>query len=134
MDVARYDWAVVAGQVKYTDELHFLDHPEMISVDDITDTSELSIAKYILNLAQNYWYHKGIEWQYENEYRIMMYTNEDGPIEIDIINSLKSIVFGEKVSTLVKEVIGKYCWDNNIEALAVNFDEYENKYKIYKVG
>jgi len=123
-------WALYTDKIKYSPSLMSLEHPSTIRLDEIDGTGEEEIAKYIFDKAKIFWFHKSHEWHYENEYRVMLFSDEIGPLKVDITSSLMAVVFGDRVSYFVKDTIGDYCDKNGLQALAVNFDEISNSYFI----
>lgn len=129
----NYDWAFVHDKMEYpksiqTDSAHLIVH-----IDDIEEKNEIGYAKFMFDRAKQIWYKKNIEWSYENEYRIMVYTYDSKPYEVNILNCLKAVVFGERVSKICKQIVGEFCNKNNIKPFFVEFNQLSNKYTLYEV-
>jgi len=128
--IIKDNWALVHREVQYDFEFTYRKNPASILLDNCNDKSELGIIKYVFEKCSDYWFYKRKEWSYENEYRIMLLSSQKGSVKINIKNSLKAIVFGEKVSSVMRNCLGNYCETNKIETISVEFDVNENKYKI----
>lgn len=131
--IIKNDWALANREVQY--DFEFVNHknPAIIFLDNCNDFSDSGISKYVFERCCDYWFYKRKEWFYENEYRIMLYSSQKGSVEIDIKNSLKAIVFGEKVSSVMRNCLENYCKTNKIKTISVEFNVNENKYKIIQL-
>lgn len=129
--VVEYDWAIFYDNVKYPPSLKDFELPFVFNFDDIDDKSDEGIIKHIFNKASKLWSHKNKLWSYENEYRILIYSSEDEPVKINIEESLYAVVFGDKVSSIVKELVGRYCNSIDIKTFYVEFSELENDFILY---
>jgi hypothetical protein len=127
----EYDWALMHNEVNYNCVITSKNNPSILTLDDIDEQTDIGLSKYVFNRCCEYWFCKNKEWQYENEYRIIVFSSYKAPIKIDFQNSLKAIVFGERTSDIVKYFMGNYCKENGYKPISIEFNENENKYKKY---
>lgn len=129
----EYDWALQHNEVRYDRVISSRNNPAIATLDDCNDYSDIGISEYVFNRCCDYWFCKRKEWSYEDEYRIMLFSSHKGPIKIAFNNSLKAIVFGERISSVLKECLRNYCRENGYQSLSVDFNVNENKYKKYSI-
>jgi hypothetical protein len=123
-----YSWALHADRVTYPEKLDDFEEPYAVDLDEINDINYLTVANYLFQKASAFWFKKGHQWAHENEYRVMLFNEEIGSTMIEIKNSLKAIVFGEKVSLVVQNTVGDYCNKQGIKVLTLHYDELYNRY------
>jgi hypothetical protein len=126
-----FDWAIASGEVSYPKILRQDDLPFVINTDIIDKKTEEGYARHCFDIAKNLWFNKNNLWSYENEYRILLYSEEEGPIKMNIKDCLRAIIFGSNVSNVIKRNIGSYCMSEGFDVFFVEFDERENSYKLY---
>lgn len=105
----------------------------IIPIDDIEEQNEARYAKYTFDRAKQFWYKKNTEWSYENEYRIMVYTDDAEPFNVDISNCLKAVVFGDRISKTCKQMVGTFFKNQDIMSYFVEFDKLSNKYSLFDI-
>lgn len=125
------DWALHHERVIYSDHITH-SYPEIIDMNKLSDTSEILVAMSILNSSSNHWFRKDNKWSYEDEYRIMIYSPTDGPVKINISNSIVAIAFGEKVSKFLIGTLSSKLKERGIQCFSMEYDTFENKY-VYQV-
>jgi hypothetical protein len=123
-----HPWALHADRVTYPMVLDFNDDPSAVRLDDIGVINDINVAKYLFDKASKFWFKKGHQWAHENEYRVMLFNEEVGSTMIEIKDSIKAIVFGEKVSHIVQNAVGDYCNKQGIKVLVLRYNDFENHY------
>lgn len=127
----NFDWAIAHNGVNYPPSLKQDDFSFLINTDIIDKKTEEEYAQYCFDIAKNLYFNKDHLWSYENEYRILLYSEEENPIKVSIRESLSAIVFGSNVSKKIKSVVGAHCESASINVFFVEFDELINNYKLY---
>ncbi len=125
----KYEWAIHANEVDYNNPPQ---KPGSFKIDrdKIGENTYLNIAKNLFKQASEFWFHKSKDWFYEQEFRIMIFTEENSPAKINLDNTIEAIVFGDRVSNSAKVMIGQYCKERGIRALALSYSELYNKYSV----
>jgi len=127
-----YDWAIHHDIINYSIEQNEDSNlPFFFNLKKVHDRSKEGIIKYAFQDAVKLWSWKDQLWSYEDEYRILIYTDEEQPIKVDISDSLRAVVFGDRVSQTTKKLVSQYCKENNIESYYVEFDQLTYKYQLY---
>jgi hypothetical protein len=97
-----------------------------------SDTIE-TIREKVWESACKHFFRKDYAWRYENEYRIMVGSEKNEPYSIDIADSIREIVFGHQISSIVynnKQIITNY---SKIEMFYLHYDPTYNKLRKEKV-
>lgn len=111
------------GEITYKDiRYDFSEHYDNFIRNKVKET--------IIN--QNILFTKHTSWQEENEYRFSLSSNdkwnENNGFELHVKPS--AIIIGYKMDTKNKEIIKKYCEENNIDLKIYKPDYYTNKRKM----
>lgn len=122
-NLIEYEWAIHSDPITYNEYSQFLNnHPNNLYLDDVDINSDISIAEGIFKRAKNFWFNKDPKWSFEDEYRIMVFTESENQFKIDISNSIKAIVFGNKVSDFLIDSLSKSLEPMGIKCLKISFD------------
>ena len=130
--IVNLKWQIKARNVDYTSEQEDLENPYMLEYENIHKFSEIELAQHIFELSE-YWFYKHSDWQNEEEFRIMIYTDSKDPVYINIRPSLRAVIFGEKVSQFVRRSVGEYCNKQNIEPLSIEYNADVCRYFLRRV-
>ena len=131
-EVVEYDWACYANIVDYN-EIRQKNYSLWNNIDLSKQIIDLEIKKQYFNNISDFWFNKNSKWSYEDEFRIMLYSNDIYPIEVNILQSLKAIVFGERVSRFLIEALLPKLKSLNIDCLQITFDTNKNKFICKKI-
>jgi len=122
-NVIKYKWAIHSDLITYNEYLQFLNnHPNHLHLDDIDINSDISIAEEIFKRAHKFWFNKEPKWSFEDEFRIMIFTESESQIKVDLSNCIKAVVFGNKVSDFLITSIEKSLAPMEIKCLKISFD------------
>ncbi|GEM_PF-1716974 len=122
-NLINYEWAIHSDSITYNEYLQFLNkHPNNLYLDDVDIDSDISIAESIFKRANKFWFNKDPKWSFEEEYRIMIFTESENQSKIDLSNCIKAIVLGNKVSDFFINAIEKSLKPMGIKCLRISFD------------
>lgn len=125
------NWAVHGNNVEYDldSELSPISTP-MISFNVTEEITETLIAKKVFEKAKNHWYKKDQDWQDENEYRIIIYTEAPQFEFIDISSSLEAIVLGDKAGETTRDMMRDFFKNKGVEVCKLNYSTSQNGYEL----
>lgn len=122
-----HDWAIHKDKINYDDEYNLSNPPNEARMEDFETIDEINVAKYVFEKSKNFWFHKDPKWSYEDEFRIMIYSDTEGPIDVNIQDCIKGIVFGEKVSTFLTNSLETSLKEMKIGCFRISFDASINR-------
>jgi hypothetical protein len=121
------DWAILKNFIDYDPEFDFSDPPNKLSSEEIGSIDEVTIARLMLEKSKRYLFHKDPKWNYEDEFRILLYSDAVGPVDVNIQGCIKGIVFGKEVSTFLTNSLESSLKEMDINCFRISFDEVNKR-------
>ena len=133
--ISRYCWARDEG-VKYV-EKSILAHegylPYLTDLDKIEGKDKNAIIKHIFDKTVKLLSTKSENWSYENEFRIIIYSEDAQPVKVNFGNSIVAVVFGHNVSEEYKREKGQTLREKGITAYYIEFAQEINQIKLQPI-
>jgi hypothetical protein len=125
------NWAVHGNNVEYdlNSELSPISTPT-ISFNVTEEITETLIAKKVFEKAKNHLYKKHHDWQDENEYRIIIYTETHQFEFINISSSLEAVVLGDRAGETTRDMMMNSFKNKGVEVCKLIYSTSQNGYKL----
>jgi Protein of unknown function (DUF2971) len=103
---------LLSGSVSYFDWIHLVNGGSTIQYGSLKQPEKSLFEKINDNeMLQSIYFKKSIDWEHENEYRWLLYSESKEPICVPIVDAVKAVVLGCKFPQNQRSQAQMYCKD-----------------------